>query len=161
MSESGWASIFSSTVIGLGVVYVAWRQWQTDRERLIHDRFDRRFAVYKATDDFIRKAHTHGVSQEDILEFRTVTTEAYFLFDEALGSYLEHEILAKGQEIWSMTGKDVDPVEDTRIRRQLKDWMSDQRVHTRKKFATFLRSADGSWLSALRCFCRPDRAGGS
>jgi hypothetical protein len=160
MSDASWASIFSSTVIDLGIVYVAWRQWQTDRERLIHDRFDKRFAVYKATDDFIKKAHTHGVSPQDVLDFYAVTKEAYFLFDEALGSYLEHEILAKGQEIWSMTGKDVDPVEDTRIRRELKDWMREQRIHARKKFAAFLRSSNGSWPSVLRCFCRPDRAAG-
>jgi hypothetical protein len=76
---------------------VAWRQSHTDKERLIHDRFDRRFAIYKATGDFIRNGFTYGLTKEDIVEFYNVTKEAYFLFDDALASYLEKGGASRGR----------------------------------------------------------------
>lgn len=79
------ASLVSSTIIG-------------GKERLVHGRFDRRFNVYKATDDFIRNAFTVGLAERDVVDFYNITKEAYFLFDDALGSYLENDILAKGND---------------------------------------------------------------
>jgi hypothetical protein len=138
------ASIISSTVIGCAVAFIAWRQWRTERERLIHDRFDKRFAVYRATDDFVRKAYTTGVGSQDIIEFYGVTKEAYFLFDDSLGSYLENQIFTKGNEIQSMDIDAVrDPTERTTLvqrRRELTEWMRHQRTPVREKFARFLRS---------------------
>jgi hypothetical protein len=151
MSDPAWtdiaslASSLSSLIIGAAVAYVAWRQWRTENERLIHERFDRRFAVYKATDDFIRKAFTIGVDDNDIFEFYSVTKEAYFLFDAALASYLEDEVLAKGNAIFSMG--DLSAVEDqaklvslVEERRELTEWMRTQRNPARERFAKFLRS---------------------
>jgi hypothetical protein len=135
------ASIASSTIIGGAVAYVAWRQFRTDRERLIHDRFDRRFAVYKATDDFIRKAFTIGVTEQEIFEFYNVTKEAYFLFDEALASYLENDILANGSKIMTLgaAGAGAVSVSDVQERRELTEWMRHQRIPARERFAKFLR----------------------
>jgi hypothetical protein len=136
-SLADYASILSSTAIGVGILYIALRQFHTDRERLIHDRFDRRFVVYKATDDFIRKGFTHGLTMQEVVEFYNVTKEAYFLFDDSLASYLENEVLSKGNQIASL-GEDRQP-SDVRERRELTEWMRHQRIPAREKFAKFLR----------------------
>ena len=74
---------------------------------------------------------------QEVVEFYNVTKEAYFLFDDSLASYLENEVLSKGNQIASL-GEDRQP-SDVRERRELTEWMRHQRIPAREKFAKFLR----------------------
>jgi hypothetical protein len=130
------APVISSTVIGVAVVLIAYRQWRTEQARLIHDRFEKRFAVYKATDDFIKTAYITGLTDQDVFDFYDVTKEAYFLFNRSLASYLEEQVLAKGSELNNIgkLSEITNDVEERREREQerteLITWMRKQRNPT-------------------------------
>lgn len=42
-----WMQATGPLLIGAAVVYVAWRQWKTAREKLVLDLFDRRLNIYR------------------------------------------------------------------------------------------------------------------
>ena len=48
-----WAQVISSVAIGLGIVYVAYRQYRNDRERLRSESYERRLSVYRAFVDLV------------------------------------------------------------------------------------------------------------
>jgi hypothetical protein len=107
-------------------------------------RFDKLYAVYKATDDFRRKAFTTGVNGGDINSFYDVIKEARFLFGPEMASHLEREILAKGNEIYSLDNIDAvqDRAERSRLidrRRELTEWLRKERIPLRERFAEFIK----------------------
>jgi hypothetical protein len=53
---------FIALVAGISGGYIAYRQWRTGHYQLRLDLFDRRFAVYKATQDLVRVALSDGYS---------------------------------------------------------------------------------------------------
>ena len=61
--------------------YIAWRQWQTARQRLRFDLFEKRFGIYLASVTLINRAVVHGTpTMEDIVQFQQATRGGEFLF---------------------------------------------------------------------------------
>ncbi|MDR4469116.1 MAG: hypothetical protein MRJ68_12615 [Nitrospira sp.] len=83
-------------LIAIVATYVAWQQWQTNRQKLILDRYDRRLRVYeevrKILSIILRDAKA---SYEDLLKFRTAVSEADFLFGQEIPEYID-EIYKRG-----------------------------------------------------------------
>jgi hypothetical protein len=77
-------------VIGIVAVYIAWQQWQTNRQKLKLDRYDRRLRVYeevrKILSIIVRDAKA---STQDLLQFRTSVSEADFLFGPEVVDYID------------------------------------------------------------------------
>ncbi len=133
------AALLTPTVAALGL-YIAYRQWQTNRdqartakERLRHDLFDRRFAVYDAARVLIGSIMASGrVTNEDQMKFLAGTREAKWLFDDEIAKYFDEEMWSKAVDLEYLE-KELEPIppgEDrTRLvkrQREVKDWFRAQ-----------------------------------
>ncbi|MDK3018085.1 hypothetical protein [Pseudodonghicola flavimaris] len=94
MSDCGlhWTEYFKAlgpTLIAIFVAYVAYQQWQVNRATLREKLFNRRFAVFKATQAFLSTVLKDGhVSNDALLGFHEPPQLARFLFDRELSDYL-------------------------------------------------------------------------
>ncbi|HWX26613.1 MAG TPA: hypothetical protein VNZ53_04135 [Steroidobacteraceae bacterium] len=72
--------------------WVAARQMLIAHDRLRHDEFyrqyERRFAVYEVTRQFLAQVYHGNISDDDIRAYRLHTLDAKFLFDDAMAKYL-------------------------------------------------------------------------
>jgi hypothetical protein len=78
---SGWLTLFTTTI----VVYIAWQQWRTNREKLRLDLYQKRFSVYESTLEYYQLVIVHSeISSEekDKIErdFIKACRESKFLF---------------------------------------------------------------------------------
>lgn len=87
-------------VIAIIATYIAWQQWQTNRQKLNLDRYDRRLHVYeevrKILSIIVRDAKA---STEDLLKFRTSVSEADFLFGPEIPEYID-QLYKRGLKLW-------------------------------------------------------------
>jgi len=87
-------------VIAFVATYIAYQQWQTNRQKLILDRYDRRLQIYEEVrrilSIILRDAKA---STDDLLKFRTSVSEADFLFDPEIPVYID-EIYKRGLNLW-------------------------------------------------------------
>jgi hypothetical protein len=87
-------------VIAMVAVYIAWQQWQTNRQKLNLERYDRRLRVYeevrKILSIILRDAKA---STDDLLRFRTSVSEADFLFGPEVPQYID-TIYKRGLALW-------------------------------------------------------------
>lgn len=92
-------------LIAIVATYVAWQQWQTNRQKLILDRYDRRLRVYeevrKILSIILRDAKA---SYADLLQFRTAVSEADFLFGPEIPEYID-EIYKRGVKLQYWCGE--------------------------------------------------------
>lgn len=87
-------------VIAIVATYIAYQQWQTNRQKLILDRYDRRLRIYEEVrrilSIILRDANA---STDDLLKFRTSVSEADFLFGPEIQAYID-EIYKRGLNLW-------------------------------------------------------------
>ena len=87
-------SVLIAIVAGCAA-WVAFQQMVIARKKLNHDLFDRRFAVYVATQDYFVACLNHsGGTQEDTSRFYNSTRAAPFLFDDKIMKLLEKTMKA-------------------------------------------------------------------
>jgi hypothetical protein len=95
-------------LIAIIATYIAWQQWQTNKSKLVLDRYDRRLEVYeevrKILSIIMRDARA---SYDDLLKFRAAVSEADFLFGPEIPAYID-EIYKRGVklEYWNKQYKD-------------------------------------------------------
>lgn len=76
-------------VVAVLAALIAWRQWQTARNKLRLDLFDRRFAVYDAARSFLGSIATSGKVKEDALtKYLLGTREARWLLNKDIEEFL-------------------------------------------------------------------------
>ncbi|MEQ1816116.1 MAG: hypothetical protein ABL861_06545 [Nitrosomonas sp.] len=77
-------------LIAVVATYIAYQQWQTNKQKLMLERYDRRLKVYeevcKILSIIIRDANA---SYDDLLRFRTAVSEADFLFGREIPEYID------------------------------------------------------------------------
>ena len=79
---------------------IGWQQHELAKERLKLGLFDKRFAIYKATQVLLSKILKEGKCDLEMLdEFRGATQDAIFLFDDEIPAYLK-EIENMFLHIW-------------------------------------------------------------
>jgi hypothetical protein len=87
-------------VIAIVATYIAWQQWQTNKRKLVLDRYDRRLRVYEEVRKILsiitRKA---DVDVDEMMRFRTSVSEADFLFGPEIPEYLD-QIYKQGLDLW-------------------------------------------------------------
>ncbi len=92
-------------LIAIVATYIAWQQWQTNRQKLVLDRYDRRLRVYeevrKILSIILRDA---GASYDDLLRFRTSVSEADFLFGPDITEYID-ELYERGVKLQYWNGE--------------------------------------------------------
>lgn len=100
-------------LIAMVAVYIAWQQWQTNRQKLILDRYDRRLRIYeevrKILSTVVRDAKA---STDDLVKFKTAVSEADFLFGPEVTSYID-EIYSRGINLWRWSDEYRDSTQQT------------------------------------------------
>ena len=70
-----------TTIIAILVAIITGGQWITNRARLRHELFDRRYAMYETIASFLAEIAIHGAVQESAdRKFLIATNKAYFVF---------------------------------------------------------------------------------
>ena len=119
-------------LVAVLAVFIAWQQWRTNKLRLDHELFDRRFSLYEIVlnlfGEVLRKSGTKSI---DILSFLEATKSAAFLFDSKIQQFMtdtiskysdletieaELEGMLVGEERSSLVHK----------RREIRDWFHDE-----------------------------------
>lgn len=142
-------SVFSLGNIALGgsVAYIAWQQYKTNRDKLRLDLFEKRYAVYKALMDYLRK--TGGMEYPELIkqhtELRIGTHDAKFLFDKDVTEFLS-EIYSKSAHYRRVIHdlQDRNPSNHERYKLSAKeecellDWFDAQLNRARDVFSPYL-----------------------
>jgi len=90
--------------------YIAYQQWRTNRIKVQHDLYDRKYTIYAALSYFLAQTQLDAlnVNYNTIIPFGQKVKESYFLFDEEISNYLE-EVLKNGMELCNLNFKLNDP----------------------------------------------------
>ena len=76
-------------IIAILAVYIAYQQFQTNNNKYILDRFDRRIVVYKAIEDFLLSIFREAkVDLGELAKFWKAKSDAEFLFGADVREYL-------------------------------------------------------------------------
>lgn len=87
-------------LIAIVATYIAWQQWQTNRQKLNLERYDRRLRVYEQVRKILSIiSRDLKPSTDDLLKFRTSVSEADFLFGLEIPEYID-EIYKHGLNLW-------------------------------------------------------------
>jgi hypothetical protein len=135
-------------VIAVVATYIAYQQWQTNQQKLILDRYDRRLRIYEEVrrilSIILRDANA---STDDLLKFRTSVSEADFLFGPEIPAYID-EIYKRGLNLWRWNeeyhdyrqekppGYDHNKVVEEK-HKELK-WLTEQFEPAKQKFKKYL-----------------------
>ena len=83
------SGLLTPTILLLGA-YIAWQQWRTNRNRLKHELFDRRFKVYVTFWGFFVSVLREGAAlEEERLKFWVDTKPCYFLFNGEISQFID------------------------------------------------------------------------
>jgi hypothetical protein len=88
VTESGWIDVFSAllvpTIAVVGIC-IAYQQYRVNKERLRHETYERRLAVYKCVQRYLSAILRDGkVTSDRVHQFISEASEAAFLFDESV-----------------------------------------------------------------------------
>ena len=105
-----WLTAFLPVIIVVVGIVVAFLQWRTNRNRLKHELFDRRYKQFEAVRDYLGSMLTSGRVENNLI-FLSQTRGMEFLFDEDICKFV-HEIqstasmiTALNDELSSTSGK--------------------------------------------------------
>ncbi len=135
-------------LIAIIATYIAWQQWQTNRQKVKLEKYERRLRIYeevrKILSIIMRDANA---SLDDLLKFRTSVSEADFLFGPEIPQYID-EIYKRGLNLrrWNEEYRDYtqDPPEGYDHNKVVgeKDkefrWLIEQFAPAKEKFKKYL-----------------------
>jgi hypothetical protein len=133
--------------IGLLAAFIAWQQWETNREKLRLDKYDRRMRVYEELRKILSIVfRDDGATTDDLLRFRTSVADADFLFGQEIPEYLD-QIYTHGLKLWELNeqhrNREDRPV-DYDLKKAAKEkhselkWLANQFEIGREKFRKYL-----------------------
>ena len=135
-------------VIAVVATYIAYQQWQTNRQKLNLERYDRRLRVYEEVRKILSiLARDSQASIDNLLKFRTSVSEADFLFGPEIPEYIG-QIYKRGLSLWKWNkmyrdytqekpeGYDHKKVVDE-MHKEL-SWLTEQFEPAKEKFRKYL-----------------------
>jgi len=154
MCEIDWSVVaeFSkqmmTPLIAIVATYIAYQQWNTNKQKLILDRYDRRLKVYEEVVQILSIIlQTSRAKFEDLIKFRRAVSEADFLFEPEIMQYID-EIYKRGiqLEYWNKQYRDsTQPIPDGYDHQKVCDsmhneftWFSVQFEPAKQKFKKYL-----------------------
>lgn len=135
-------------VIGLTTSYIAWQQWQTNKQKLDWDRYERRLRVYEEVRNFIGLV-IRNLKPEitDLTAYKRAVAEADFLYGKDIINYID-EVYKHGITLWQLnkeyrdhTYPDQPSYDHAKIVTGLHDegvWFSQQPDNSRLLFGKYL-----------------------
>lgn len=101
-SDPSWIDILSALLVPLIAIvgiYIAYQQYKINEQRLRHETYERRLAVYKAVQRYLSEILRNGkTTYQSALEFNSEASEAAFLFDSSVQDKID-EIYKKSIEM--------------------------------------------------------------
>ena len=169
MYEPHWTAYVSSfltPIIAVVGILIAYRQWRTARDKLKHELFDRRYAIFEAVRDLcefifveerpknfdssrVRFAalEARWLFNDDVSKYITALNEKFvelaiatMILDEYIEKYpLSRYLSTSLSEVPETDRKDI--LEKRRIKNELIEWFSNQDSVFDEKFGPFLTLA--------------------
>jgi hypothetical protein len=139
----GMPAAFVALVIGLIAAGITWRQYRVAQAKLKLDLFEKRYAIFKQTEDWLASAMRASESSSDPLPNVSATFfgEAMFLFDADIGAYIE-EITTKWNALVEIpyveTDRRVNPTLDNKEQALIQWFMLELSGGAKRKFAPYL-----------------------
>ncbi len=131
-----WVTVLSALLtptIAILALLIAWQQWQTNRNKLKLDLFDRRYVYYEAARELIGRILTSGKATDAVtFEFLHKTRGAQFIVGEAIATYFDKELYSKAIDLncldAELQGVGVGPERSENVRKQseIKKWFNAQ-----------------------------------
>ncbi len=141
-----WLTALLTPIVAILGIYIASRQWQTARNKLKFDLFEKRFAVYEASKSFLDSIASSGkVKDEELFKFLLATRQARWLLDVELANYLKMDIYKKATEIKIYESElEAMPVgaersKNVQKQREIKIFLIDQYLILDEKLSPFLK----------------------
>ncbi|KAB2689686.1 hypothetical protein [Brucella tritici] len=124
MQETSWAleiaKIFPTTIISLGVGYIAYMQWKTAHTKVIIDLFDKRLAIYEAVLEAVTLSNIDDGTGKQLQKSHSMLfrarSDATFLFGEDVASIITEIIKCVSLQRRNERRLDRDLTEDARER---------------------------------------------
>lgn len=139
---------FLTPIIGLLAAYIAWQQWNTRRDSLRLDLFDKRYTVYEGVKGFIEEVIREGhPTKDDIFDLKRKTHDVDFLFGEDIRNRVD-EIVEKGARLKTLNEylavtpdnpEDKDREALIEEEEELLNWFTNEYTRTREEFAKYLK----------------------
>ena len=150
LTDPSWIDVLSALLvpmIAIVGVYIAFQQYRINQQRLRHETYERRLAVYKTVQRYLSEVIRDGKTNYDrALEFNSDASEAAFLFDGSVQEKID-EIYKKSvrmvflhQRMYPADGSPGLPVGEERSKvvheeSELLEWHANQLVEIRPFFA--------------------------
>lgn len=147
--SKNWVDYLSAVLVptvAVAGILVATLQWNTNRKRLKHELFDRRYAIFSVIKEFLGSIERSGrVSQEAERDFLIGTRGARFIFDKEIDDYLFKTIWpnAVGMQTYEAELEGV-PVGDersrlVRLRSEYRDKLHEEFKGLEEKFSSYMQ----------------------
>ena len=119
-----WVDVLSALLvptIAIVGLFIAYQQYQINKQRLRHETYERRLAVYKAVQWYLSEILRDGkTNYSRALEFNSEASEATFLFDDSVQELIDEiyqksiDMVANYEIMYPADGSPGLPVGDER-----------------------------------------------
>lgn len=148
--DTSWIDVLSALLIpAIAVVgvYIAVQQYRINKQRLRHETYERRLAIYKCVQRYLSEIMRDGkTSYERALQFYQDASEAAFLFDESVQNKIDEiydksiKMISAHEKMYPSDGLPGLPVGEERSsvaeeNSELLGWHTDQLKESRPFFA--------------------------
>lgn len=138
------SALLTPTIAIFGAILTR-RQWKTSQNKLKMDLFEKRYSIYKATNEFIVSIMSSGQVDDALLfKFRAATKEAKWLLNNDIATYLDEHIWSEAVDLQTLKAElEEVPVGEERTanvhkQREIKNKLLSQIEALDIKFTPFL-----------------------
>src|SRR5579863_7832062 len=117
------------------VAVIAFLQWQTAREKVLLDLFDKRFDVYDELRSVLRQRSEGGFDTFSLIDFERAATRAQFLFGPEVQTFL-HE------RVGDLVNESVDQYRVKRVNEDQRAEVEAQLASIVERLSHFVRDLD-------------------
>ena len=120
-------------------VYIAWQQWQLNKQKYDFDTYERKLRIYLRVVEMLRLIMRDLKPEiQDILKFGVDTAEADFLFPDEISEYI-NEIYTHAAKLHAATAQiQIDSPNLRDALTQEEEWFLGQYDIAREKFKKYL-----------------------
>lgn len=148
--DSSWIDVLSALLvpaIAIVGVYIAYQQFRINEQRLRHETYERRLAVYKAVQRYLSEILRDGTTTyQRASEFYSEASEAAFLFDSSVQDKIDKlykkyiEMVATHEKMYPSDGSSGLPVGEERTKvaeenSKLLEWHLEELKNSKSFFA--------------------------
>ena len=134
-------------ITAIVAIYLAFRQFQLQREQLRLQLYERRAQAFKAYLDLLNKAVFTNMTPDDVLAFRAAIFDAPFLFDKSEADLLAEVADSANRSAGSRPILEPENIDDparranvVRMLAETRNWYHEKLKEAHSRFAKYLRT---------------------